>query len=79
MNYKTILITGSAKRIGADLARGLHMRGHNIIIHYNHSEHEARDLASALNAGRPESVMAIQADYQVGGSELIFFSNYIKY
>ena len=62
MIYKTILITGSAKRIGADLARGLHTRGHNIIIHYNQSEHEARELASELNNIHHESVMAIQAD-----------------
>ena len=62
MNCKTILITGSAKRIGADIARGLHMRGHNIIIHYYRSENEARNLAIELNESRPDSVIACQAD-----------------
>lgn len=62
MNNKTVLITGAAKRLGAALARDLHQRGMDIVIHYNRSGDEARSLADELNEGRPESAALVQAD-----------------
>jgi len=62
MTNKTILITGAAKRIGAAMARGLHGANMNMIIHYNTSSNEANELASELNAIRPDSAYAIAAD-----------------
>lgn len=56
------LITGAAKRIGAAVARLLHQRGFNVIIHYQHSEHEAVALVSDLNNQRANSASAIGAD-----------------
>ena len=62
MTNKTILITGAAKRIGAAMARGLHGFNMDVIIHYNTSSNEANELASELNAIRPDSAYLIAAD-----------------
>jgi NAD(P)-dependent dehydrogenase (short-subunit alcohol dehydrogenase family) len=43
-NSKTALITGSAKRIGAQIALNLAKKGFNLAVHYNNSEKEAQDL-----------------------------------
>lgn len=59
---KNILITGSAKRIGAACVRLLHADGHNIIVHYHSSTLAAQQLAEELNAQRPGSVVILQAD-----------------
>lgn len=59
---KAILITGAAHRIGATVARTLHQRGANIIIHYRASRDTAKALQDELNNSRPESVVLVQAD-----------------
>jgi pteridine reductase len=56
------LITGAAKRIGACIARTLHANGANIVIHYGGSADAAEQLAAELNAQRPDSAFALQAD-----------------
>ena len=45
---KTILITGAAKRIGESIVRSLAVDGHNILIHYNNSENDAKKLQNYL-------------------------------
>ncbi len=62
MANKTILITGAAKRIGAAIARGLHGANMDVIIHFNTSQKEATEIASELNAIRPDSAYTIAAD-----------------
>ena len=62
MNGKTALITGAAKRIGAQIARTLHDAGCDIIIHYRSSERAAKDLCKQLNDERPDSANCLQAD-----------------
>jgi pteridine reductase len=62
MTNKTILITGAAKRIGAAMARGLHGANMDVIIHYNTSSSEAKELTSELNAIRPDSAYPLAAD-----------------
>ena len=62
MTDKTILITGAANRIGAAIARGLHKRNMNIVIHYNTSTDDAQSLLSELNESRPGSAHLICAD-----------------
>lgn len=62
MNGKTALITGAAKRIGAQITRTLHEAGCDIIIHYRHSEHEAEALCKELNTERANSAYVLQAD-----------------
>lgn len=59
---KTVLITGAARRIGAQTIKTLHAAGANIILHYRSSKTSATELADALNQSRPNSVQCLQAD-----------------
>lgn len=45
---KTVLITGAAVRLGAQLAHSIAAEGGNVIIHYNSSQAEAEALQAAL-------------------------------
>lgn len=62
MQAQTALITGAAKRIGAEIARMLHAEGMNIAVHYRASREEAQILCDALNALRRNSARLVQAD-----------------
>jgi pteridine reductase len=62
MTTKVALITGAAKRIGAATARSLHQRGFNVVIHYNTSTTEARQLTEELNKIRSDSAHAVCGD-----------------
>ena len=62
LSNKTALITGAARRLGAQTAKTLHENGANIIIHYGQSGHAAQDLAASLNRIRPQSATTLQAD-----------------
>lgn len=62
MNSPVILVTGAARRVGAEIARTLHAAGARVAIHYRNSAAEAEALATALNASRPESAAAFAAD-----------------
>jgi len=59
---KAALITGAARRLGARTAQTLHQNGADIIIHYRGSAREAGALVDRLNALRPGSAVALQAD-----------------
>ena len=59
---KVALVTGSARRIGAQTVRTLHETGFNVIIHYRRSADDALKLAASLNAIRPDSARTVQAD-----------------
>ena len=65
MHHKTVLITGGARRIGAEIARLLHAEGMNIVIHYRSTKTEAQQLCDQLNATRPDSAIIVQADLLV--------------
>jgi NAD(P)-dependent dehydrogenase (short-subunit alcohol dehydrogenase family) len=45
---RTILITGSAKRLGAALAKGLAKDGHRIALHFRSSRHEAEETLQVI-------------------------------
>lgn len=62
MLQKNVLITGSAKRIGACCARFLHEQGCNVFLHYRSSEQAVVELADELNAKRADSARIMQAD-----------------
>jgi len=59
---KSVLITGSARRLGAAIARRLHGAGADLAIHYRSSSTDADALVAELNALRPGSAVALQAD-----------------
>ena len=62
LTNKTALVTGSARRIGAEIVRTLHADGAAVAIHYRGSAGEADALAAELNAARPDSARTFQAD-----------------
>ncbi len=61
---KVCLVTGGARRIGAEISRALHRAGARVAIHYRSSHDEARALAAELNEIRKKSALSLQADLQ---------------
>lgn len=62
---KVALITGAARRIGAEIAHTLHDASMNIVLHYHTSEKEAKALCATLNEKRPNSAVILQADLEI--------------
>lgn len=56
LQSRAVLITGGARRVGAEIVRALHGAGANILIHYRSSADAARAIADELNLTRPRSV-----------------------
>ena len=56
------LITGAAKRVGAQIARALHAAGYDLALHYRHSRAEMEALCAELESACAGSTLAIQAD-----------------
>jgi pteridine reductase len=52
---QVVLITGGARRIGAEIARTLHAAGANVFIHYRSSAAAAIALADEFNKARAHS------------------------
>lgn len=59
---KVALLTGAARRIGAETARTLHAAGATVVIHYRHSSQDAETLQTELNSIRPDSCLLVQGD-----------------
>lgn len=59
---KTALVTGGARRIGAEICRHLHQQGFTLAIHYRSASSAAEALATELNNQRPGSAYLFQAD-----------------
>lgn len=57
-----VLVTGAARRIGACIANEFHQQGCRVIVHYHHSEADARQLIGGFNSSRGNSASMIQAD-----------------
>ena len=56
------LVTGSARRFGAAIARALHAAGYDLSLHFRQSRADADALAAELEAMRPGSTFVQQAD-----------------
>lgn len=72
MNVNTVLVTGSAKRIGRAIAVRLAREGARVVIHYNQSEAEARETAELCGGARViranlESVAEIERMFDQAG------------
>jgi pteridine reductase len=59
---RVALVTGAARRVGAEIATHLHAAGADVGIHYRHSADAAAQLVARLNRLRPDSAAAFQAD-----------------
>lgn len=57
-----VLISGSARRVGAAIARHLHASGYDIVIHYRASAAAAQALQADLEQARPGSTLCLHAD-----------------
>ena len=53
---RVALITGGARRVGAQMVRALHAAGAHVLLHYRTSAAAAQALAAELNRARPGSV-----------------------
>lgn len=62
LNDKVALVTGGARRIGAEIATRLHAEGMRLVLHYHSSDAEARALQDLLNDKRSDSVVLIKGD-----------------
>ncbi len=62
LSGKNALITGAARRVGAQIARALHGAGANVVLHYRSSADDAAELARELNHSRPGSVTTLSGD-----------------
>ncbi len=56
------LITGAAKRVGAEIARLLHAEGYDLVLHCRRSAADASRLADELEGRRSGSTMVLQAE-----------------
>jgi pteridine reductase len=59
---KVALITGGARRVGAEIARIFHGAGAMVAVHYQHSSKDAESLVAELNSKRANSAACISAD-----------------
>ena len=55
LQNRLVLITGGARRVGAEIVRVLHGAGANVMIHYRSSAVAANALMDDLNRTRPGS------------------------
>lgn len=66
--HPVALITGGAQRIGRQVAKTLHERGYNIIVHYRRSAEAAEELTEQLNGKRAGSAALCAADFSKPGA-----------
>ncbi|MFL3647209.1 MAG: pteridine reductase [Cellvibrionales bacterium] len=57
-----VLITGAARRIGAEVARLFHRAEYQVIVHFNRAAADADKLCEALNSVRGDSCFLVQGD-----------------
>ncbi len=79
MNTPVVLITGAAKRVGAEIARTLHMAGARVVLHHRASTAEAAALAAELNAQREMSALAIRHDLRDVASIAVMIDEAVAY
>lgn len=70
---KVVLVTGGARRIGAEIVRQLHQSGYSVIIHAHQSTSQLQTLSDELEQRRPGSTLAQSGDlrHSMTASQLI--------
>lgn len=68
----TALVTGGAKRLGAAISKALHAAGFDVIVHFNQSDKEAKQLVTHLNKVRADSAIYLAADLSNPASVRLF-------
>jgi pteridine reductase len=59
---KAALVTGGARRVGAEIVRALHGAGASVLVHYHRSAAEANSLVRELEARRAGSALGCALD-----------------
>jgi len=59
---RTALVTGAARRVGAEIVRHLHAAGASVVIHCHRSRTQADALAAGLEGERPHSTLVVACD-----------------
>lgn len=62
LDGRVALVTGSSRRIGAEIARQLHGAGARLAIHYRSSIVDAEAMSDELNGRRGDSARIFEAD-----------------
>jgi pteridine reductase len=62
LHGQVVMVTGGARRVGAEIVRTLHAAGANLLIHCRNSAAAADALARELNGNRAESAAVAKAD-----------------
>ena len=76
---KVALITGGARRIGAETAEYLHSKGIDILITYSNSSSAARDLKKQLNSIRNNSCNIYKATFNSNTNYKKISSDILKF
>ncbi len=72
-----VLVTGAARRVGAEIARTLHSAGACVAIHYRSSAAAATELAATLNAARPDAAGGSAATFAADLLDIAALQNLI--
>ena len=66
-NTRVALVTGAARRIGAEIVRRLHDDGFRVAVHCRESIMEAERLVAELNTERAESALLVRGELADAG------------
>ncbi len=63
MPNRVALVTGGARRVGAEIVRSFAARGYDVLLHHGHSPDAAAALAAELRSEHGVRIEIVQADF----------------